>query len=172
MYYGKGVQPRVIKADLNAAYSNYLLTVKKPGVHKKKYQGFYPTGNGEIVAYKCRSMFADWFVIKTEQLAKAKKVVYMGDWMQGEIMIFSSAEMPLLEYAVRMLPDLEIVMSYVYYGPPLKTDLHNVRGLVIEKNIFHNHIANSWTSRASITWFSSLSSSSWTSPSRTASRTI
>jgi len=166
MYYGKGVQPRVIKADLNAAYSNYLLTVKKPGVHKKKYQGFYPTGNGEIVAYKCRfscrkdSMFADWFVIKTEQLAKAKKVVYMGDWMQGEIMIFSSAEMPLLEYAVKMLPDLEIVMSYVYYGSPLKTDLHNVRGLVIEKNIFHNHIAKNIVN-SSMGWRSLLDKSSF-----------
>jgi hypothetical protein len=166
MYYGEGVLPKVIKADINAAYSNYLLTIKKPGIHKKKYQGFYPTGNGEIVSYKCRfscrkdSMFADWFVIKTEQLAKAKNVVYMGDMMQGEIMIFSSSDMPLLEYAIKMLPDLEVVMSYVYSGPVLKTDLHNVRGLVVEKNIYHNHIAKNIVN-SSMGWRSLLDKASF-----------
>jgi hypothetical protein len=166
MYYGDGTLPKVIKADINAAYSNYLLTIKKPGVHKKKYQGFYPTGNGEIVAYKCRfscrkdSLFADWFVIKTEQQAKAKKVIYMGDYVQGEIMIFSSSDMPLLEYATMMLPDLEIVMSYVYSGPPLKTDLHNVRGLVIEKNIHKNAIAKNIVN-SSMGWRALLDKSSF-----------
>lgn len=166
MYYGDGVLPKVIKADINAAYSNYLLTIKKPGIHKKKYQGFFPTGNGEIVSYKCRfhcrkdSLFADWFIIKTEQLAKAKNVVYMGDFMQGEIMIFSSTDMPLLEYALQLLPDLEIVMSFVYSGPVLKTDLHNVQKLIEEKNIHHNAIAKNIVN-SSMGWRALLDKSSF-----------
>ena len=113
----------VDKADLKSAYPAYLINdlIKKPGVFKMRHEGAFPLSERialYVVEFNCdmENMFVKWFL--NSSAITMKKIKTDGSRVWGEIGIFSSTDMNLIQYVNMFLAEDEafISKSYTFHG--------------------------------------------------------
>lgn len=127
----------VDKMDLKSAYPSYLINeqIKKPGVFRMKHDGAIPLSDRialYVLTFNCdmSNMFVKWFLNSSAITMKKIKSDGMRVW--GEIGIFSSTEMNLIQYISHFLSEEEgtINKSYTFHGDsPVEIKKSQIRKL-------------------------------------------
>ena len=111
------------KMDIKSAYLAYLVNekIKKPSVYRIKKNGTVPLSDKVVlyvVRFKCKktNMFVKWFL--NSSAIQKKKFKTDGNYISGEVAIFSSTWMNNLHYVNKFLsPDqAKVVKSYIFVG--------------------------------------------------------
>jgi hypothetical protein len=127
----------VDKMDLKSAYPAYLINeqIKKPGVFRMKHDGAIPLSERialYVLTFNCAmdNMFVKWFL--NSSAITMKKIKSDGSRVWGEIGIFSSTEMNLIQYIAHFLSEDEgsINKSYSFHGDsPIEIKKSQIRKL-------------------------------------------
>lgn len=112
----------LMKADIKSAYPSYLINsrIKKPGIFRIKVDGAAPLSHYVtlyFIRFHCSvdNLFVKWF-LNSSNIQK-KKIHTDGNNIWGEIGIFSSIGMNLIQYVNMFLPNgAYITKSIVFVG--------------------------------------------------------
>lgn len=139
VFYNGNVDPEheVDKMDLKSAYPAYLINeqIKKPGIFKMRHDGAVPLSDRialYVLTFNCEmsNMFVKWFL--NSSAITMKKIKSDGSRVWGEIGIFSSTDMNLIQYITHFLSEDEgiIKKSYTFHGDaPIEIKKSQIRKL-------------------------------------------
>lgn len=127
----------VDKMDLKSAYPSYLINdmIRKPGVFRMKHDGAVPLSDRialYVIQFNCSidNMFVKWFL--NASAIQMKKIKSDGVRVWGEVSVFSSTDMNLIQYVTIFLSEEEatITKSYSFHGDsPLEIKKSQIRKL-------------------------------------------
>ena len=126
----------IMKADIRSAYPSYLINheIKKPGMFRIKYKGNVPLTNYitlYTIRFRCEltNLFAKWFL--NSSAIHKQKIQSDGQFVWGDVSIFSSISMNLMKYVTLFLGDKAIIkQSIVFFGTELiKAEKQQIRKL-------------------------------------------
>lgn len=131
----------VDKMDLKSAYPSYLINdmISKPGVFRMKHDGAIPISDRialYVIRFNCsiENMFVKWFL--NASAIQMKKIKSDGVRVWGDVSVFSSTDMNLIQYITIFLHEDEgsIVKSYSFHGDsPIEIKKSQIRKLYENK---------------------------------------